>query len=255
MEHMINDLHLTGKLVDMPQVGHEAFGEVFYYLTLTVPRLSGAEDLLPVTISERLLEGVELVPGSVLSIDGQVRSYNSYIEAEHKNRLILTVFVRDIKIGLDDEETRLNPNEVILNGYICKPPIYRTTPFGREIADLLIAVNRSYNKSDYIPCIAWGRNARFAAKLTIGENIRIWGRMQSRAYQKKKDDGETVEKTAYEVSISKIEYLIMLHDGENEGETDAEQETRPSDDSNCNGAGASGGYYEPGGAEGPRDGE
>jgi len=131
------------------------------------------------------------------------------METEHKNRLILTVFVRDIKIKLDEEDAKQNPNEVILNGYICKPPIFRTTPFGREIADLLIAVNRSYNKSDYIPCIAWGRNARFASKLTIGENIRVWGRMQSRAYQKKKDDGETVEKTAYEVSISKVEYLNL----------------------------------------------
>jgi single-stranded DNA-binding protein len=130
------------------------------------------------------------------------------------------VFARDISFELPEDYPKQNPNEVFLNGYICKPPVYRTTPFGREIADILIAVNRSYNKSDYIPCIAWGRNARFASKLTIGENIRIWGRMQSRPYQKKTDDGQVFDKVAYEVSISKIEYA-----GVNELHVPSEDET------------------------------
>jgi single-stranded DNA-binding protein len=125
------------------------------------------------------------------------------VEADRKNRLVLTIFARDIE--LLDAPFDVNPNDVFLNGFICKPPVYRTTPFGREITDLLLAVNRSYNKSDYIPCITWGRNARYAGKLNISDNIRIYGRMQSRVYQKRRDDGEVLEKTAYEVSVAKIE--------------------------------------------------
>jgi len=208
-----NNVVIIGKVISELKFSHQIYGEGFYAFNLEAARLSDVSDVLPITISDRLINKDNLPIGTQVRITGQIRSYNNYIEAEQKNKLILTVFVRDIKIGLDEEDQKLNPNEVILNGYICKPPIYRTTPFGREIADLLIAVNRSYNKSDYIPCIAWGRNARFASRLTIGENIRVWGRMQSRAYQKRKDDGETTEKTAYEVSVSKMEYQ-NLEEGE-----------------------------------------
>ena len=186
---------------------HEVYGEGFYRFETEVYRLSEASDILPVTISERIIDMSELSIGTWLYVSGQIRSYNSYVEADRRNKLVLTVFARDIEVLAEktDELTDVNPNDVYLNGYICKPPIYRTTPFGREIADILLAVNRSYNKSDYIPCIAWGRNARFAGKLTVGSNIRVWGRMQSRPYQKRYDNGEVQEKTAYEVSISKIE--------------------------------------------------
>ncbi|MCL2811268.1 MAG: single-stranded DNA-binding protein [Clostridia bacterium] len=205
MEHLINDLHLTGKLVTMPQVGHEAFGEVFYYLTLGVPRLSGAEDLLPVTISERLLEGVELTPGRMLSIDGQVRSYNKVIDGV--GRLLITAFAQ----RLNEVDPHKNPNLLQLTGTLCKPPAYRTTPFGREIADLMVAVNRAYGKSDYIPCITWGRSARFSSRLHIGDRISLNGRLQSRAYQKQLPDGTCVEKVAYEVSVSQIELVAGSH--------------------------------------------
>ena len=135
-----------------------------------------------------------------MCVNGQFRSYNNY--SENGNRLILTVFARDIT---SDWESNKNPNHIFLNGFLCKKPVYRTTPFGREITDILVAVNRAYNKSDYIPCIAWGRNARFSSALEVGENIKIWGRIQSREYQKKVDDINTVTKTAYEISISKME--------------------------------------------------
>ncbi|MDR1912906.1 MAG: single-stranded DNA-binding protein [Clostridiales bacterium] len=198
-----NSANIAGKIVSGFTYSHEVYGEGFFTFFVEVQRLSEASDVLPVTISERLLEGENFVEGLQVHITGQIRSYNNYVEADRKNKLVLTIFTKDIEQVYNLEE--YNPNEIILNGFICKPPVYRTTPFGREIADLLLAVNRSYNKSDYIPCIAWGRNARYAGRLKIGERIRVYGRMQSRAYQKKKDDGQVLEKVAYEVSISKIE--------------------------------------------------
>jgi len=202
-----NQIGIAGKMYSDFTFSHEVYGEGFYRFETEVYRLSEASDILPVTISERIIDMSELSIGNWLYVSGQIRSYNSYVEADRRNKLVLTVFARDIDVMAErsEELTDVNPNDVYLNGYICKPPIYRTTPFGREIADILLAVNRSYNKSDYIPCIAWGRNARFAGKLTVGSNIRVWGRMQSRPYQKRYESGEIQEKTAYEVSISKIE--------------------------------------------------
>ena len=203
-EEMSNNIAVvTGKVVSDPEFSHEVYGEGFYGFELEVSRLSHVSDFLPVTISERLIDRSKLVRDSVAMVSGQVRSYNNYDEGTRRNRLILTLFARDIEI-LPDYGIE-NPNDIFLNGYICKPPVYRTTPFGREITDLLVAVNRSYNKSDYIPCIAWGRNAKFAGRLVVGDNIRIWGRMQSRGYQKKYESGDVEEKVAYEISISKLE--------------------------------------------------
>ena len=203
MENGNNFIDIGGRIHSELSFSHEIYAEGFYRFDVEVDRLSGSADILPVTVSERIIDREVMQIGNPVRIVGQIRSYNNYIEAERRNKLVLTVFARDIIPVTDQSEA--SPNEVFLNGYLCKAPIYRTTPFGREIADMLLAVNRSYNKSDYIPCIAWGRNARFAGKLPVGENIRLWGRMQSRIYQKKKDDGEVLEKTAYEVSVSKIE--------------------------------------------------
>ena len=161
-------------------------------------RLSGQADVLPVTISERLIEGHNLKPGATLCALGQFRSYNK-LEGG-RSRLMLTVFVREL---LPEAPAR-NPNSIVLSGYICKPPVYRTTPFNREIADILIAVNRAYNKSDYIPCIAWGRNARFVRGLNVGDRIALSGRIQSREYQKRLSENEVKTMTAYEVSVSKL---------------------------------------------------
>ncbi|MBZ0098767.1 MAG: single-stranded DNA-binding protein, partial [Taibaiella sp.] len=177
----------------------------FYYFMLDVPRLSESCDKIPVTISERLASKDKLEIGTVIEVEGQFRSYNSY--NNEGNRLLLTVFARDITF-LEDEKKIKNPNQIYLNGFICKRPIYRTTPFGREITDLLLAVNRPYNKSDYIPCIAWGRNARFSENLVVGDNIKVWGRIQSRTYQKKLESGDVLTKVAYEVSISKMENAV-----------------------------------------------
>ncbi len=193
-----NRVMLTGKVTEEAKFSHEVFGEGFYEIKLEVPRLSAQTDVLPVTVSERLLSCHDASVGATLSVIGQFRSYNK-LEQE-RSRLMLTVFARDISEA-DDEP---NPNVIELEGYICKPPLYRTTPFKREICDILLAVNRAYNKSDYIPCIAWGRNARYVNGLSVGDRIAVQGRIQSREYQKIKEDGEQITKTAYEVSISRV---------------------------------------------------
>ncbi|MCM1533856.1 MAG: single-stranded DNA-binding protein [Corallococcus sp.] len=198
-----NTVALSGRVTGEPKFSHEVFGEKFYEVTLSVKRLSGMNDILPISVSEHLI-GDSFHDGDDISVKGQFRSYNKTVG--EKSKLMLTVFVRDV---LPFDETS-NPNTMELSGYICKPPVYRTTPFNREICDLLIAVNRQYNKSDYIPCIVWGRNARFAGNLSVGEHINVVGRVQSRNYQKKLDDDTVVTRTAYEVSVSKI---AVIDDG------------------------------------------
>ena len=198
-----NMINLKGKVVSECCFNHEVYGEGFYNFFIETNRLSNSSDVLPVTISERLINDDVIKIGNYVELSGQIRSYNSF--QENRNRLILTVFVREIKPS--DAPLNKYPYQVTLNGYICKNPVYRKTPFGIEITDILLAVNRAYNKSDYIPCISWGRNAIFANKLDVGENLLIAGRMQSRIYQKKLDTGEILERTAYEVSISKIEVI------------------------------------------------
>lgn len=195
-----NVVTLSGRVTGDPVFSHEVFGEKFYEAALAVKRLSGMEDILPVSVSEHLM-GDRFTDGAEISVKGQFRSYNKVV-GEH-SKLMLTVFVRDV---CDYDET-VNPNVMELSGYVCKAPVYRTTPFNREICDLLIAVNRQYNKSDYIPCIVWGRNARFAGNLPVGEHVSISGRVQSRNYQKKLPDETVVTRTAYEVSVSKITVL------------------------------------------------
>ena len=198
-----NVITLIGTIVSERTFSHEVYGEGFYSFNIDVPRLSENSDIIPVTVSERILTD-EFKIGQKVVIDGQFRSYNNY--ENEKNKLVLTVFVKDIRIQTEETDMT-NPNEICLTGFICKKPIYRTTPFGREIADILLAVNRAYNKSDYIPCIAWGRNARFCQNIEVGEKIRLWGRIQSRQYEKKFEDGTSEMRRAYEVSVSKMEIL------------------------------------------------
>lgn len=201
-----NMVKVVGKVISDKEFSHEMYGEKFYSFDLEVPRLSDSVDVLPITISERLLFDINYYIGQYVIIEGQLRSYNRYINSS--NRLVLTIFTREIYIPSEDEliEIMRKPNEIYLDGYVCKNPVYRTTPFGREITDLLVAVNRPYNKSDYIPSIAWGRNARFCENLVIGDHIKVWGRIQSRGYQKRLASGEVEDKVAFEVSISKLEY-------------------------------------------------
>ncbi len=219
-----NHLTLVGKVTSEKRFSHEIYGEKFYIFDLSVPRLSGNADTIPVTISERLLTIQDITVNSNLKIDGQFRSYNSY--DHEKNKLILTVFAKDIEfIQEQDEDVEIRKdqvsNEVILDGFICKKPIYRKTPFGREISDILLAVNRAYNKSDYIPCIAWGRNARFCENVPVGTEVRIIGRVQSREYEKKYEDGTVEKKVAYEVSVSSLE--IANQDGNEENKQDSDE--------------------------------
>ena len=205
-----NQLVLVGRVTRDKRFSHEIYGEKFYIFDLSVPRLSGNADIIPITISERLLLEEDLVPGKNVIIEGQFRSYNSY--ENEKNRLVLTVFAKEIKFA-ENQEEEFRPskentsNEVTLDGYICKKPIYRKTPFGREISDILLAVNRAYNKSDYIPCIAWGRNARFCENVPVGTEVRIIGRVQSRQYEKKHEDGTAEIRVAYEVSVASLEVI------------------------------------------------
>ena len=209
-----NYLTLVGKVTGEKTFSHEIYGEEFYIFKLSIARLSGNADIIPITVSERLINDDMLKEGNKLLVKGQFRSYNSY--ENEKNKLILTVFAKDIIELHDEEENSENSeitkkdavtNEVVLIGYICKKPIYRQTPFGREIADLLLAVNRAYNKSDYIPSIAWGRNARFSQTLEVGTKVKVVGRVQSREYEKKFEDGRTETRVAYEVSIGSLEVV------------------------------------------------
>jgi len=201
-----NKVYICGEVLTEPKFSHELFGEGFYEFYLKVMRLSNTFDIIPVTISERILNNDQIKVGKIISCTGQFRSYNKM--EDNKSRLMLTVFIREI-VTLN--EIPENENNIEITGYICKEPIFRTTPFNREICDVLIAVNRNYNKSDYIPCIAWGRNAKFVRDLNVGDKIKVTGRIQSREYQKKNDLDEFVTKTAYEVSLNKV---ILAEDEE-----------------------------------------
>lgn len=199
-----NYCEATGTVDSLPQISHEIYGEKFYTLKLKSERLSKSFDYINLTVSENLLEKTgDLSLGQRIQVTGQFRSYNNFSGVGSK--LILTLFAKDIKILSDDDYECVN--YIMLEGFLCKPPVYRVTPFGREITDILLAVNRVHNKSDYIPLITWGRNAKFASTLSVGEKIKITGRIQSRDYQKKLSEDETVTKTAYEVSVSKIEKI------------------------------------------------
>ncbi|MBR3255573.1 MAG: single-stranded DNA-binding protein [Clostridia bacterium] len=224
-----NYITLVGKVTGEKRLSHEIYGERFYVFNLEIPRLSGNSDIIPVTISERIITDEMLTEGRKLLVKGQFRSYNSY--ENEKNKLILTVFAKDIaEVEENVEETENEmvkkdtvTNEVVLIGYICKKPIYRQTPFGREIADILLAVNRAYNKSDYIPCIAWGRNARFCQTIEVGTQVKVVGRVQSRTYEKKFEDGTSETRVAYEVSVGSLE---VINENETENEVNNEEENK-----------------------------
>jgi len=192
-----NYVRVSGVITTEPKFSHEVYGEGFYEFNIKIKRLSDIFDIIPVTISERLMNEKTIEVGEKVHFVGQYRSYNKL--SENKSKLLLTIFIKEFL-----EVNEYNENEIEITGYVCKEPIYRTTPFNREICDVLIAVNRSYNKSDYIPCIAWGRNARFVKSFKIGDKVSVTGRIQSRAYQKKLDNGDIVTKTAYEVSLNKV---------------------------------------------------
>lgn len=198
-----NKVLIAGTVDSELTFSHMIYGEKFYLFRLKVPRLSDNFDFINITISERFFPYLRPAEGDLVEIHGQFRSYNNF--SDQGSRLVLTVFVKSIDYVTSVDELQ-NPNRIFLNGFVCKPPIYRTTPFKREISDILLAVNRSYNKSDYIPCIAWGRNAKFAESLDVGENLKIWGRIQSREYRKKIGEDEYETKVAFEVSVSKLEF-------------------------------------------------
>ncbi len=195
MQETTNSVSVAGRLSGLT-LSHKIYGEAFYTFLLECARLSEKADLLPVTVSERLLEQYPLCEGALVSVKGQLRSYNKLVDG--RARLYLTIFAREMA------ESPAAANEIELNGFVCKPPVFRVTPFGREITDLLIAVNRAYNKSDYIPCIVWGRNARYAAGFSVGDRVSMSGRVQSREYEKQLENGDVSVRTAYEVSIARL---------------------------------------------------
>ena len=189
-----NQVTIMGKVATEFSFSHEVFGEGFYMVEVEVKRLSNSEDV------------TQDYTGEYIMVHGQFRSYNRH--EEQKNRLVLSVFVREISF-MEEEPDGTKTNSIWLDGYICKEPIYRKTPLGREIADLLLAVNRPYGKSDYIPCICWGRNARYASGFEVGEHVQLLGRIQSREYVKRISDTETEKRIAYEVSVSKLEKTLI----------------------------------------------
>jgi primosomal replication protein N len=199
-----NQVSIAGEVMSDFTYSHDVFGEGFYLLEVAVSRLSDSFDIIPLMVSERLIDVTRDYKGKQVEVTGQFRSYNRH-EGE-KNKLVLSVFVREIKVCEENYESQ-KPNYIFLDGFICKPPVYRKTPLGREIADILLAVNRPYGKSDYIPCISWGRNARYAENFTVGGHLHVWGRIQSREYQKKISETQAEKRTAYEVSVSKLEYM------------------------------------------------
>lgn len=198
-----NQVTIAGKVISEFAYSHTVYGENFYTVDIEVCRLSNSCDIIPVMVSERILDVKADYRGCILKANGQFRSYNRHEES--RNRLVLSVFAREVEL-IDMDEDDQDPNHIFLDGYVCKRPVYRKTPLGREIADVLLAVNRPYGKSDYIPCICWGRNARYADQFEVGSHVQIWGRIQSREYQKKISEEEYEKRTAYEVSVSKLEY-------------------------------------------------
>lgn len=199
-----NQVTIIGQIVTEFRFSHEVFGEGFYMVELSVKRLSESCDIIPLMISERLIDVTQDYRGKIINATGQFRSYNRH--DENKNRLMLSIFVREYEF-VEEEAGGVKSNQIFLDGYVCKEPVYRKTPLGREIADLLIAVNRSYGKSDYIPCICWGRNARYVAGFDVGSRLQIQGRIQSREYVKRLNEEEIEKRIAYEVSVSKVDYV------------------------------------------------
>ena len=216
-----NQVTIMGEIVSGFSYSHEIFGEGFYMVDVRCQRLSESYDVIPVMVSERLLDVTQNYEGALISVSGQFRSYNRH--EERKNRLVLSVFAREVEFVEEMEESS-KTNQIYLDGYICKEPIYRKTPLGREIADLLLAVNRPYGKSDYIPCICWGRNARYANSFKVGERCAVWGRIQSREYMKKIDEENIERRVAFEVSVSKLE--LMENQPENSYEEMQYEESR-----------------------------
>lgn len=198
-----NNVEIGGEIIEEIKFSHEIYDEKFYKFLIKTKRLSEYEDILPVIISERLVNLEDIKIGKIVKISGQFRSYN--LQTETRNRLLLSIFVKEIEFTEDEKVLTLNDANFV--GYICKEPVYRKTPLGREIADVLIAINRTYKKSDYVPCILWGRNAKFCETLNVGDLVKLNGRIQSRTYEKKNPDGEIMKKTAYEVSVSKFGYM------------------------------------------------
>ena len=202
-----NRVCIIGEIVSEFTFSHEVFGEGFYIANVSVNRLSDMVDVIPLMISERLIDVTKDYRGMKIEVAGQFRSYNRHEGT--KNKLVLSIFVRELRFIEEDEmpEEQSKSYQIFLDGFVCKPPIYRKTPLGREIADVLVAVNRPYGKSDYIPCIAWGRNARFAGGLEVGSHLQVSGRVQSREYTKKIGEDEVERRVAYEVSVSKIDLV------------------------------------------------
>lgn len=212
-----NIVKIGGRIASKPEFSHEIYDEKFYKFNIETNRLSSYSDRLPVLISERIIQLDNLNVGDLVYISGQFRSYNEPTD-NGKSKLVLTIFTKEIDII--DDESIITLNDATFIGYVCKPPIYRKTPLGREITDLLIAVNRTYKKSDYIPCILWGRNAKFCENICTGTMVKLSGRIQSRKYEKKQLDGSILEKVAYELSVSKFSVLDEKENNEKNEEVE-----------------------------------
>lgn len=201
-----NVLTVIGKIINNPTLSHETHGEKIYTFQIEIPRLNkDVKDILNVEVSDRAVDINSIHENDTVKINGQFRSFNRYNKEKGKVSLELFIFAKDI-VKIENDEEINNINKIELHGNLCKVPVFRHTPSGREISDLLVAVQRQYNRSDYIPCIAWSRNARYATKnLTVGTPVVIEGRVQSRNYIKHLDNGEEEKHTVYEVSCMRLD--------------------------------------------------
>lgn len=217
-----NNVTISG-FIDGPfSYSHTSVGEAFYESYIRCQRLSTSEDVIPITVSDRLLDMSQDHTGKYVQIIGSFRSYNKKMENGHRANLVLHLFVHEIKVLDEVPEKRKDDNAVVLNGYLCKDPIYRITPLGRDIADMMLAVNRAYNHSDYIPCIAWGRNAKYAKSLHVGDHLKVVGRLQSRGYMKAMGGGSVEQRTAYEVSLNTLDLVFDEEEAEEAADTTEE---------------------------------
>ena len=203
-----NQVIMSGTVLQPLTMSHSAYGEDFYGTVLSVARRSGLLDRIPILIPGRILGSDMHCLGQRIQSRGQYRSWTQHEQG--RNHLILQVFVTELSFLGRSGPAACSRNDIYLDGYVCRDPIYRLTPRGREIAEMLLAVGRAYNKSDYLPCICWGTNARAAQSMKSGAHVRIWGRIQSRIYHKSllPEDGgsrDYIEKTAYEISVARME--------------------------------------------------
>lgn len=225
MREVKNQVRIVGEVIESFTFSHKVYGEAFYAATVKVPRYSEAYDVIRIIVSDRLVDVSADWEGCWISVDGQFRSHSKK-QPDGRAKLELFVFVFNVEPLEASDMPIKEMNYIVLDGYLCKTPVYRETPRGRKITDILFAVNRAGGKSDYIPCICWERNALYAAAFEPGAHFILNGRIQSRVYHKPLGDGNVEERTAWEVSVSTIQLVEEEGEGNHEDTNDTNEESQ-----------------------------